>query len=75
MSASMIARLVASPSTSAGREYAWASGPLLPSAISFAVIAATTSPFSACTSGRAPSSAQREKEANISSSFTISAPL
>ena len=41
----------------------------------FSCSAATMSPFSACTSGSAPSAAQRRNEANISSSFTISAPL
>ena len=41
----------------------------------FSCSAATTSPFSAWTSGSAPSAAQREKDAYISSSSIISAPL
>ena len=75
VSAIMMARLAASPSTSGGREKACASGPLLPSAISLACRWATTSPFSACTSGMAPRSAQRWNDEYISSSPIISAPL
>ena len=54
--------LVASPSTSGGREYACPSGPVTPRAISASCIRATTSPFSACTTGMAPRWAQRANE-------------
>ena len=47
----------------------------MPASMYFCWSAATTSPFSACTSGNAPSAAQRWNDANISSSLTISAPL
>ena len=48
---------------------------VVPAAMYFCCRRATTSPFSAWTSGRAPSSAQRRNDWYISSSFTISAPL
>ena len=67
-----IAELAASPSTSGGRLSGWPSGPTYPrSYISFCS-RNTSSPFSACTVGIAPSSLHRANElTRVSSSHMI----
>ena len=69
MPAILMARLAASPSTSGGRESGWPSGPVMPILRSFCCRCQTSSPFSACTVGMAPSSRQREKLATSCSSL------
>mmetsp|Transcript_22930 Transcript_22930/g.58545 ORF Transcript_22930/g.58545 Transcript_22930/m.58545 type:complete len:227 (-) Transcript_22930:524-1204(-) len=74
--ASLMARPVASPSTTAGRDSGWPSGPVTPiSSYTYRCPYATASPFSACTMGSAPSSLQRARPSSSSSSLTCSAPL
>ncbi len=67
-----IARFAASPSTSGGRDSGCASGPVIPRASSAFCSWNTSSPFSACTVGSAPSSSERVKLfTRISSSAMI----
>ena len=75
VSAMRMARLAASPSTCGGRDSGCASGPVEALGRSFCCRWKTSSPFSACTVGTAPSSRQRSKLATRVSSAAMMAFL
>jgi hypothetical protein len=67
-----MARFAASPSTDGGRDIGCPAGPVTPAATSWCWSRNTSSPFSACTVGSAPSSRQRENEfTSVSSSHMM----
>mmetsp|Transcript_32400 Transcript_32400/g.70744 ORF Transcript_32400/g.70744 Transcript_32400/m.70744 type:complete len:266 (+) Transcript_32400:718-1515(+) len=73
--ASFMARPVASPSRTLGRESACPSGPTMPFAIISACPSATASPFSAWICARAPMALHWRRPMTSCSSDTMSAPL